>query len=155
MKQMTQFFFLRWESDFNDFNREKSLQGKNIHEQVYTYNKIVLGHCLKSVQIRSFFWSVFTYIWTEYGDLLRKSPCSVQMQKIRSRKNSVFGHFSRSSCIQNKTFTCNCRGSPLFDELVRQVLNERNDLLKLYAGNGKLNTNYNRMISCTKSIIPW
>ena len=144
MKQMTQFFFGRWESDFNDFNREKSFQGNNIHEQVYTYNKTVLGHCVKSVQIRSFFWSVFTYIRTE-----------IQMQKIRSRKNSVFGHFSRSSCMQNKTFTCNCRGSPLFDELVRQVLNERNELLKLYAGNGKLNTNYNRMISCTKSIIPW
>ena len=24
-------------------------------------------YCLKSVQIRSFFWSVFTCIWTEYG----------------------------------------------------------------------------------------
>ena len=32
-------------------------------------------HCVKSVQIRSFFWS-------EY-------------RKIRTRKNSVFGHFSR------------------------------------------------------------
>ena len=34
-------------------------------------------HCVKSVQIRSFFWSVFACIWT--------------------RKNSVFGHFSRSA----------------------------------------------------------
>ena len=25
-------------------------------------------HCVKSVQIRSFFWSVFSRIWTEYGD---------------------------------------------------------------------------------------
>ena len=24
-------------------------------------------HCVKSVQIRSFFWSVFSRIWTEYG----------------------------------------------------------------------------------------
>ena len=24
-------------------------------------------HCIKSVQIRSFFWSVFSRIWTEYG----------------------------------------------------------------------------------------
>ena len=36
-------------------------------------------HCVKSVQIRKFFWSVFFCIWTKYGDLL-----------------SVFGHFSRS-----------------------------------------------------------
>ena len=27
-------------------------------------------HCMNSVQIRSFFWSVFSYIRTEYGDLL-------------------------------------------------------------------------------------
>ena len=29
------------------------------------------NHCVKSVQIRSFFWSVFSCIRTEYGDLLR------------------------------------------------------------------------------------
>ena len=39
--------------------------------------------CAKSVQILSYFWSVFSYIRTEYG-------------KIRTRNNSVFGHFSRS-----------------------------------------------------------
>ena len=27
-----------------------------------------VNHCVKSVQIRSFFWSVFSCIWTEYGD---------------------------------------------------------------------------------------
>ena len=26
-------------------------------------------HCVKSVQIRSFFWSVFSYIQTEYGEI--------------------------------------------------------------------------------------
>ena len=41
---------------------------------------------MKSVQIRSFFWSVFSRI---------QSECS----KIRTRKNSVFGHFSRSGTI--------------------------------------------------------
>ena len=40
-------------------------------------------HCVKSVQIRSFFWSVFSCIRTGY-------------RKIRARKNSAFGHFSRS-----------------------------------------------------------
>ena len=38
---------------------------------------------MKCVQIRSFFWSVFSHIRTEYG-------------KIRTIKNSIFGHFSRS-----------------------------------------------------------
>ena len=41
------------------------------------------SHCVKSVQIRSYLWSVIFRIWTEYG-------------KIWTRKNSVFGHFLRS-----------------------------------------------------------
>ena len=40
-------------------------------------------HYVKSVQMRSFFWSVFPCIRTGY-------------RKIRTRKNSVFGYFSRS-----------------------------------------------------------
>ena len=57
-------------------------------------------HRVKSFQIRSIFWSLFSCIRTEYRDLLRKSPYSgIQFEytKIRTRKNSVFGHFSRSA----------------------------------------------------------
>ena len=43
-------------------------------------------HCVKSVQIRSYF--CISCIWSEY-------------RKIRTRKNSVFGHFSRS---ENRSF---------------------------------------------------
>ena len=50
-------------------------------------------HGVKSVQIRSFFWSLFFHIQSEYGEILRiQSECG----KIRTRKHSVFGHFSRS-----------------------------------------------------------
>ena len=45
-------------------------------------------HCAKSIQIRSFFWSVFSCIESEY-------------REIRTRKNSVFGHFSRSGSYYN------------------------------------------------------
>ena len=31
------------------------------------------SHCVKSVQVRSFFWSIFSCIRTEYGDLRSKS----------------------------------------------------------------------------------
>ena len=41
------------------------------------------SHSVKSVQIRSTSWSVFSCIRTEY-------------RKIQTRNNSVFGHFSRS-----------------------------------------------------------
>ena len=38
-------------------------------------------HCVKSVQIRSFFWSVFSCLRTEYRDLRSKSPYSVRIQE--------------------------------------------------------------------------
>ena len=53
-------------------------------------------HCVKSVQIRSYFWSVFSCIWIEYRDLLHKSLYSIQIQENRDKKNSAFGHFLRS-----------------------------------------------------------
>ena len=41
---------------------------------------------VKSVQIRNCFWSVFSCIRTEYGDLLCKSPYSVRIQENTDQK---------------------------------------------------------------------
>ena len=41
----------------------------------------VVNHCVKSVQIRSFFWSVFSRIRTEYGEKRSISPYSVRIQE--------------------------------------------------------------------------
>ena len=46
-------------------------------------------HCVKSVQILSFFWSVFSSIRTE-----------CECWKIRTKKNSVFRHISHSTILQ-------------------------------------------------------
>ena len=43
-------------------------------------------HSLKSVQLRSFVWSLFSCIPTEYGDLLRKYPYSIRIQKNSDQK---------------------------------------------------------------------
>ena len=51
---------------------------------------------MKSVQIRRFFWSVFSRIPTEYGEIRRISSYSVRMWENTDQKNSVFRHFSRS-----------------------------------------------------------
>ena len=59
-------------------------------------------HCVKCVQIRSFFWYVFLRIRTEYGDILRISPYSVRMRENADQKNSVFGRFSRSAYFSNE-----------------------------------------------------
>ena len=49
-------------------------------------NICIVCHCVKSVQIRSYFWSVFSCIRTEYGDLLHKSPYSVRKQENMNQK---------------------------------------------------------------------
>ena len=55
-----------------------------------------IQRCVKSVQIRSFFWSVFSCIRTEY-------------RKIRTRKNSIFGYFSRSASFWTIIKSYNCK----------------------------------------------
>ena len=69
---------------------------QNWLQSVYTLLKVTwfptflilsngLLHCVKSVQIRSYFWSVFSRMRTEYREIL----CT--------RNNSIFGHFPRSA----------------------------------------------------------
>ena len=43
------------------------------------------------------FWSVFSRIRTEYGEILRISPYSVRMRENTDQNNSECGHFSRRS----------------------------------------------------------
>ena len=45
-------------------------------------------HCVKSVQLQSFFWSVFSRIRIKYGNLFRKSLYSVQRREKTARKNA-------------------------------------------------------------------
>ena len=56
-------------------------------------------HCVKRVQIQSFFWSVFSHIRTEYGDLVQSSS---NTGEYGPEKNTVFGHFSHSVYFQKK-----------------------------------------------------
>ena len=59
-------------------------------------NNTCITHCMKSVQIRSFFWSVFYCIWTEYGEILRISPYLVQMlENMDQKKPRIWTLFTR------------------------------------------------------------
>ena len=42
------------------------------------------------------FWSIFSLIWTEQGEILRISPYSVRMRENTDQNNSEYGHFSHS-----------------------------------------------------------
>ena len=44
-------------------------------------------------------WPAFSRIWTEYGDLLSKSPYSHRMQENTDQKNSKYGHISHSDYL--------------------------------------------------------
>ena len=62
--------------------------------------------CVKSVQIRSYFWSVFSCFGlnTEiYGVNLRIQS---DYRKTRTRNNSIFEHLSRSDGFHNPTLHC-------------------------------------------------
>ena len=59
---------------------------------------VIIGymHCVKSVQIWSFFWSVFSRIWIEYVDLLRKSQYSVQVwENMDQKKLRIWTFFTQ------------------------------------------------------------
>ena len=46
------------------------------------------------------FWSAFSRIQTEHGEILRISPYSVQIQENADQNNSEYGHFSRSAILE-------------------------------------------------------
>ena len=56
---------------------------------------LYINHCVKC-PYSEFFWSVFSRIVTEYGEILTIPPYSVWMRENMDQKNSEDGHFSRS-----------------------------------------------------------
>ena len=58
----------------------------------------------KKCPYSEFFWSVFSRIQTEYGEIRSISPYSVRVRENTDQKNSEYGHFSRSAyqrAVQN------------------------------------------------------
>ena len=58
--------------------------GCGLHFQIYT--EALAAWKVKSVKIRSYFWSVFFHIRTEYREILRISPYSVRMRENTDQK---------------------------------------------------------------------
>ena len=64
-------------------NEQSFLKAKTFETGLSDLHKM---HWVKSVQIWIYFWSVFSCIRSEYGDLLRKSPYSVRIQENTGQK---------------------------------------------------------------------
>ena len=70
-------------------------------QDFYTYTKFLepklwVVSTLWKVHKYTFFSGPYFRIWTEYEDLLLKSPYSVRIRENTDQKNSVFAHFSHS-----------------------------------------------------------
>ena len=57
------------------------------------------SHCVKKCSYSEFFWSAFSRIRTEYGEIWSISPYSVRMRENKDQKNYEHRHFSRSKKI--------------------------------------------------------
>ena len=55
-----------------------------------------MEHCVKSVQIRSFLWSIYPVFGLDTEIFVVNLCIQSEYKKIRTRKNSVLVHFSRS-----------------------------------------------------------
>ena len=51
-----------------------------------------------------FFWSTFSRIWSEYGDLFCKSPFSVQMLENADQRNFEYGHYAVNILVKRIRF---------------------------------------------------
>ena len=80
-------FYLNFVKNAYEVNRRVvTVFSKNVVTFALALKNQVLDHCVKSIKIRSFFWSVFSFIRTEYRDLLRKSPYSLRIQENTGQK---------------------------------------------------------------------
>ena len=52
----------------------------------------------KKCPYSEFFWSIFSHLRIEYGEIRSIAPYLVRMRENTDQKNSECGHFSRSVC---------------------------------------------------------
>ena len=73
-----------WESFVNNKLTDSHLEkNRNVAEEK---EKVI--HLRKKCPYSELFWSVFSRIWTEYGEILRISPYSVRMRENADQNNS-------------------------------------------------------------------
>ena len=72
---------------WNYIKKIKFRECQHFRNAVFQYFSIANNsYSVKSIHIWRFFWSVFSRIWIEYGDLLHKPPYSVRMRENTDQK---------------------------------------------------------------------
>ena len=100
-------FTSKWKLDVSIDKLEKLEPGCMVETiGLWTPERLVSGH-LNSGSLRKkylyseLFWSVFSHIRTEYGEIWSISQYSVQIRENVDQNNSEYIHFSRSGCLNN------------------------------------------------------
>ena len=75
---------LNWIFFFSSFFLLLLFEGVSFSVKVFVQSGN--SHCLKSVQIRRFFWSLFSRIRTKYVEIRSISPHSVRMRESKDQK---------------------------------------------------------------------
>ena len=70
--------------------------------QLFRIFKLIF-YCVKSFQIRSYFWSVSFCSRIEYGDLRSKSPYSIQIQENTDQKEIYIWTLFTQQLVQNRS----------------------------------------------------
>ena len=71
----------------------------NDKKLILTGNLVIVLITAWKVSVFLVFLSVFSRIWTEYGEIRSISPYSVWMRKKTNQKNFKYGHFLRSGYL--------------------------------------------------------
>ena len=99
----------KWNIGLIWVNAEKFLQldtistskNKELHCYNYDYFEVDKHTLRKKCLYSELFWSVFSRIRTEYGEIRSISPYSVQMLETTDQSNSEYGHFLRNVVMIN------------------------------------------------------
>ena len=106
---------------------------------------LFLLHYVKSFQIRRSFWSVFSHIQTEYGEIRSISPYSVHRVKIPGKIQSAecaHAQYKISKPSFKGVFTsCTAKGQLLYVQLLRNSVKEGKEMENDFLNTTKLNVN--------------
>ena len=100
-------FTSKWKLDVSTDKLEKLEPGCMVETiGLWTPERLVSGHLnsgslCKKYLYSELFWSVFSHIRTEYGEIWSISQYSVQIRENADQNNSEYIHFSRSGCLNN------------------------------------------------------
>ena len=89
------------QSDFNIINIYLNLVDLDSNELTSVWKATLIKSTAWKVSVFEVFWSVFSRIRTEYGEIRSISSYSVRMRENTDQINSEYGNFSRSDQDQD------------------------------------------------------